>query len=150
MAGATTPELVAAVSAAGGLGMVGSPRMPPDELRTTIRRIRELTDRPFGVNVFAWPAFDAAVDPTAALDALRPLYAEVGVEPPSEVRAPFDPETLLTEQLRVIVDERVPVFSFTFGIPPLEEVRAAGAIVGGTATTADEAAALQEAGVDFV
>jgi nitronate monooxygenase len=150
MAGATTPELVAAVSNAGGLGSVGAARTDPEELRATIRRIRELTDHPFGVNVFAWPPFDAHADPTYVLSALAPLYADVGVDVPTEVRAPVDPPALLEAQLAVIVDERVPVFSFTFGIPPLDEVRAAGAVIAGTATTPAEALALERAGVDLV
>ena len=150
MAGATTPELVAAVSEAGGLGSVGAARTDPDELRATIRRIRELTDRPFNVNVFAWPPFDAEADPAGVLSALMPLYEEVGVAAPSEVRAPFDPSTLLERQLTVVVEEKVPVFSFTFGIPPLDEVRAAGTVIAGTATTPAEAVALERAGVDLV
>jgi nitronate monooxygenase len=150
MAGSTTPELVAAVSEAGGLGSFGAARTPPDELRATIRRIRELTDRPFGVNVFAWPPFDADADPTSALAGLEALYEDVGVAPPTEVRAPFDPSTLLERQLAVVAEERVPVFSFTFGIPPLDEVRAAGAVIAGTATSPAEATALERAGVDLV
>jgi nitronate monooxygenase len=150
MAGSTTPELVAAVSEAGGLGSVGAARTPPDDLRATIRRIRELTDRPFGVNVFAWPPFDADADPTRTLAGLAPLYEDVGVAAPAEVRAPFDPSTLLERQLAVVAEERVPVFSFTFGIPPLDEVRAAGAVIAGTATSPAEAAALERAGVDLV
>jgi nitronate monooxygenase len=150
MAGATTPELVAAVSEAGGLGSVGAARTGPDELRATVRRIRELTDRPFGVNVFAWPPFDAEADPARTLAGLAPLYADVGVAPPTEVRAPFDPTTLLERQLAVVVDERVPVFSFTFGIPPLDAVRTAGAVIAGTATSTAEAVALERAGIDLV
>jgi nitronate monooxygenase len=150
MAGATTPELVAAVSNAGGLGSIGAARTDPEELRALVRRVRELTDRPFAVNVFAWPPFDAEADPTDALTALRPLYDELGLEPPAEVMAPFEPSTLLPAQLAVIVEERVPVFSFTFGIPPLDGVRAAGAVIAGTATTPEEASALEAAGVDLV
>jgi nitronate monooxygenase len=150
MGGATTAELVAAVSNAGGVGSFGAARTDPEELRATIRRIRELTDRPFGVNVFAWPPFDAAADAAGALAALQPLYDEVGVTAPAEVRAPFDPPSMLERQLAVIAEERVPFFSFTFGIPPLDDVRAAGAVIAGTATTDDEAVALQQAGVDLV
>ena len=50
MATFTSAELVAAVSNAGGLGILGALLRPPDELRDEIRRIRTLTDRPFGVN----------------------------------------------------------------------------------------------------
>ncbi len=46
----TTPELVAAVSNAGGLGIIGGLSREPDELREEIRKVRELTSRPFGVN----------------------------------------------------------------------------------------------------
>ena len=150
MAGATTPELVAAVSNAGGLGGFGAARTDPEELRATIQRIRELTDRPFGINVFAWPPFDAGADAGPVLGALEPLYEEVDLPLPAEVRAPFDPPLLLERQLAVIVEERVPVFSFTFGIPPLDDVRAAGAVIAGTATTVEEAVALEQAGVDLV
>jgi nitronate monooxygenase len=150
MAGSTTPELVAAVSDAGGLGSFGAARTPPDELRATIRRIRELTDRPFNVNLFVWPPFDAGADPGKVLAGLAPLYADMGVAAPTEVRAPFDPSTLLERQLAVVVEDRVPVFSFTFGIPPLDDVREAGAVIAGTATSPAEAVALERAGVDLV
>ena len=50
-------ELVAAVSNAGGLGIIGSVTFPtPEELRNEIRRTKELTDRPFGVNITLLPA----------------------------------------------------------------------------------------------
>jgi enoyl-[acyl-carrier protein] reductase II len=47
---ATVPELVAAVSEAGGLGSIGAVFEPADSVRTQIRRVREMTSRPFAVN----------------------------------------------------------------------------------------------------
>lgn len=47
----STPALVAAVSNAGGLGILASGPLTPEETRTSIRKIRELTDKPFGVGV---------------------------------------------------------------------------------------------------
>ena len=47
----TTPELVAAVSNAGGLGCLGATGLEPDELLQAIRKIRMLTDKPFGVDL---------------------------------------------------------------------------------------------------
>src|SRR3989304_2121940 len=44
-------ELAAAVSAAGGMGVIGTGYMTPDELRAEIRMVRERTDRPFGVDI---------------------------------------------------------------------------------------------------
>ncbi|MDZ8079135.1 MAG: nitronate monooxygenase [Nostoc sp. DcaGUA01] len=58
MAGASTPELVAAVSNAGGLGSYGGAATPAAKLRQIIKQIRELTDKSFGVNLFA-PAVEA-------------------------------------------------------------------------------------------
>jgi enoyl-[acyl-carrier protein] reductase II len=59
MAWAATAELAAAVSNAGGLGIVGAGDAPPDDVRRELRRTRELTDRPFGANV---PLFTAGVE----------------------------------------------------------------------------------------
>src|SRR3972149_9732929 len=53
MGGVTTAPLVAAVSNAGGLGVIGAATMGPDELREEIRRTRELTDKPFAVDLLA-------------------------------------------------------------------------------------------------
>lgn len=51
MSGVAGPELVAEVSKAGGLGILTGTLLPPDELRNRIRKVRELTDRPFGLNL---------------------------------------------------------------------------------------------------
>ena len=53
MAGACTPELVAAVSNGGGLGSLGAAPMKPEVLRAQIHKIRQLTDHPFNINLFA-------------------------------------------------------------------------------------------------
>lgn len=50
-AGISSPELAAAVSNAGGLGMLAVGRLPPEEIRAQILRTRQLTDKPFGVNL---------------------------------------------------------------------------------------------------
>ena len=51
MGGASIPALAAAVSNAGGLGVLGAAACSPDQLRSWIRQTRELTDKPFGVNL---------------------------------------------------------------------------------------------------
>lgn len=124
MAGWTPPALVAAVSEAGALGSLGGARMAPADLRDAIRAVKALTSRPFGVNLFA---------PAGTM--------------PGRATPPFT----YGEQLEVVLEERVPVFSFTFGIAPdLDRVRDSGALVLGTATTAGEAVALEDAGCDAV
>ena len=148
--GYTTPELVAAVSNAGALGSLAGAQLAPEELRGAIAAVRRLTDRPFGVNLFA-PLPRPVVDPdaVAAMNAvLAPFRAELGLPEPETPSLP--PAGRVEEQLTVVAEERVPVFSFTFGIPPLEQVREAGCVILGTATTVAEAVALEESGIDAV
>lgn len=150
--GPSTPELVAAVSNAGGLGSFGAAYLSPDAIRAAIRAIRERTDRPFSVNLFA-PLPDAATPEVLAraqarLDTYR---AELGLPPGAVPSGPFAPS--FAETLAAVVEERVPVFSFTFGLLPegaLQQVKASGAVVMGTATTVAEGIALAESGVDAV
>lgn len=51
MANISTAELAGAVSEAGGLGMIASGGFSPEEVRSEIRRIKKITDKPFGVNM---------------------------------------------------------------------------------------------------
>lgn len=57
MAWVATAELAAAVSNAGGLGVIGSGQMPPEILREEVRKAKSLTDKPFGVNVMLMTPF---------------------------------------------------------------------------------------------
>ena len=151
--GATTPELVAAVSNAGALGSLGAAYMAPDAIREAIAAVRRLTARPFNVNLFAPVApseGDADADLAAMLALLREHHAALGLEPPAP---PAEPSWGFSDQLAAVLDAHVAVFSFTFGIPDgasLERDRASGALVLGTATTVAEARLLVEAGVDGV
>lgn len=51
MAWVAEHRLAAAVSNAGGLGIIGAASAPPEVVREEIRKCKELTDRPFGVNI---------------------------------------------------------------------------------------------------
>jgi nitronate monooxygenase len=152
MAGVTSPALVAAVSNAGGLGSLGGALLSPDGLRSAIGEIRRLTDRPFNVNLFAWrDPHEPDANVLDAVDAaLRPYRARVGLPDDALLPLPPSPHALLERQLSVVCEEGVPVFSFAFGIPPLDDVKQTGAVIAGMATSVEEAAALEEAGVDVV
>src|SRR5262245_18518051 len=113
--GPATPMLAAEVSAAGGLGSIAGAMLRPADLHEAIRFVRGRTDAPFAVNLFA-PLPPPSTDRVTAWSALT------GVAPPASPSLPD-----VDEQIAVVVAERVPVFSFTFGIPPLDAVRAAGA-----------------------
>ena len=149
--GPSTPELVAAVSNAGGLGSLGAAYLTPDQIADAIRRIRSLTSRPFNVNLFAagWnenPQFDAG----PMLDVLAEIHGKLGLAPPAAPKAAPDP---FPAQLEAVLDARPPIFSFTFGVPDrdaMARLKSRGIITLGTATTVDEARYLEQAGVDAI
>lgn len=149
--GPTTPDLVAAVSNAGGLGNLGAGYLSPEQIRGAILKIRELTDKPFGINLFVpeQPEEDeeAAVQ---MMDYLNKYRAKLGIaQNPSITKFSESFE----EQVQVLLEEKIPVFSFTFGIPPQDVIQAMkqrGTFVIGTATTVDEAKQLDVAGVSAI
>ena len=146
-----TPELAAAVSNAGGLGAWGGAYAKPDEIAAAIRRIRQLTSRPFNINLFAGGyASDRKVDPQPMLEIMRQAHARLGLPPPVLPPAPADP---FDEQFAAVLEECPPVFSFTFGTLSAEQIAALkkrGIAISGTATTVEEALRLAQAGVDAI
>jgi nitronate monooxygenase len=150
--GPGTPELVAAASGAGALGVLACGYLDPVEVRTAVRRIRQLTDRPFAANVFlaARPhpgTSDLAAARRAVMDIAQAL--ELPAEVPEEPRGLPDPQ----EQLAVLLDESVRIVSFTFGCPDSSvtaRLRSAGVVSIATVGSAPEAERVVEAGVDVV
>jgi nitronate monooxygenase len=152
MAGASTPELVAAVSNAGGLGSLGAAMMPPDAIRAAIRDIRRLTQRPFAVNLFTYTVPEPETDRVARMKARVEGYVRaLGADPAKLPAMPPLPD--IAQQLDVVLEEAPPVFSFTFGMPDkayVDALRAKGIVVIGTATIVAEAKQLVALGVDAV
>jgi nitronate monooxygenase len=149
--GPSTPELVAAVSNAGGLGSLGAAYLNPSQITDAIRRIRSLTNQPFQVNLFAggWTS-NAPVDSKPMLELLTEIHSTLGLPPPVPPQASPDP---FPAQLEAVLDARPPIFSFTFGIPDrdaMARLRARGIMILGTATTVEEARLLEAAGVDAI
>jgi nitronate monooxygenase len=143
------------VSNAGGLGSFGAQGMTPPSIVEIVQEIRGLTDGPFAVNLWVStedPEALTASDSShaAAIESLREFFRELNLEPP---RLPLSRWPRFEEQADALLEARPPVFSFIFGIPPeavLEECRRHGMVTMGTATTAEEAVALEQAGVDLV
>ncbi|MBT6276910.1 MAG: nitronate monooxygenase [Chromatiales bacterium] len=152
MAGATTPQLVAAVSEAGGLGSFGAAATAPDRIRAVINSVRQHSSRTFNVNLFVpdWEQTPPAPEAISAMqDVLAPYHQrlEAGEVPePQPMFGPFD------EQLAVLIEEEVPVVSFHFGAPAdaVAKVKEARILVMSSATTVAEARALEASGVDII
>ena len=138
--GPTTPELVAAVSNAGGLGSLGAALLPPERITAEIAAIRALTAAPFNVNLFVLSP--PAVEPNTlrtALARLQPMRDELGL-PAGLVPGKFCES--FPDQLEAVLESRPAVVSFTFGIPGtgvVERLHAVGTKVIGTATHVAEA-----------
>lgn len=150
MTGSDTPPLAAAVSQAGGLGMLGCGMRSPEAMAQAAAAVRAATDRPFGMNLFVLdtPAPDPATV-QAAMTRLAPLYAEFGLTPEAPARWCED----FAAQFEALVAARPAVASFTFGIldgAQVERLHGAGCVVVGTATTLAEALAWQDVGADAV
>jgi NAD(P)H-dependent flavin oxidoreductase YrpB (nitropropane dioxygenase family) len=116
------PELAAAVSNAGGLGVVGMSGFPPAHVRERIAATRALTDKPFGVNLI----LDDQGDPELA--------------------------AAIPERAQLMIDERVPLLVFFVGDPApyVEPAHSAGVKVAVQVGSPDEARRAADAGVDVV
>ncbi|MDL9978833.1 NAD(P)H-dependent flavin oxidoreductase [Microbacterium sp. ASV49] len=151
--GLSSIELTAAVSELGGLGGYGLYGYAPDRIRDTIAQLKDATSRPFAVNLWL-PTGDEVVpshlDLTPFIDALEPLYAEVGLEPP-EPPTSFLPD--VDAQLDAVLEAEPAVLTLVFGAPShelVERAHARGILVVGTATTVAEAVKLDASGVDAI
>ena len=120
-------RLAAAVSQAGGLGVIGAAFMEPEDLRREIRLVRETTDRPFGVDI---------------------LFAEVAKDDPSTTGYTQQVE----DHIAVIFEERVPVLVSGLGNPGriVPDCHALGIKVMSLVGTSRQAQSVAAAGVDVV
>jgi nitronate monooxygenase len=149
--GGDTPELVAAVSNAGGLGFIGAAYLSPEQIMQAARDLKTKTTRPFGINLFA-PSAPASpsISPDVAIRRVAPYFSELGLPAPS---LPASTSFTFSDQLAAVLESGACVFSFTFGLLPSEAMQALKQkkiFIMGTATTVNEAIELEKAGVDAV
>lgn len=149
--GATTPALVAAVSNAGALGSLACSLLPPEAMHRQVAEIRQLTDRPFLLNLFIQdtpqPDHDTVVH---AVELLKPVWSSLGW---SELALPFKWCEDFSAQFAALLALKPAAASFTFGILTAAQVgqlHDAGIAVIGTVTRVDEALAWQQAGADAI
>ena len=148
--GGDTPALVAAVSEAGGCGSIGAAYLTPEQIAAACAAVRAKTRRPFGINLFAPQPPPPDVEASSAVSRVAPFFAQLGLAAPT---APLLPVSGFDAQLAAAVDGGASVVSFTMGMLPaaaVAAIQAKGLVLAGTATTVDEAVALERAGVDVV
>jgi nitronate monooxygenase len=155
LGGLSTQQLTATVSNFGGLGSFGAHSLSSSAIQDVIAEIRALTPKPFAINLWVSMEDEGArtSDSEAFARSLAPLAGHIqalgGTLPDYKPYVPIKFE----DQVRVVLDAKVPAFSFIYGIPPkeiLDECRAQGILTIGAATTPDEAIVLEQAGVDVI
>ena len=155
LGGLSSQRLTAAVSNYGGLGSFGAHGLMPEAIRKVIREIKSLTPKPFAMNLWVSMEDEGALTSTEEAfhrspSPLAKHIENVGGDKPSY--RPYEP-IRFEDQVQILLDEGIFAFSFIYGIPSkqiLDEFRRNRIVLIGTATTVDEAIALEQAGVDVV
>ena len=178
MGGASVPALAAAVSNAGGLGVLGAAACAPERLRDWIRQTRELTDKPFGVDTLL-PASvrrgkppqsgAAPVDPMALAAEYR-QFAEEFMASEGLVKAdgeavkrtiggrdaeggpPLFSKEFFEAQMEVVIEEKVPVYAAGLGNPGpwMDRLHANGTVVMAVVGKVQHARQVVESGIDVI
>jgi len=172
MGGPTSgPELVAAVSNAGGLGVLGCAFLSPRKIDEMIRKTKSLTDKPFGVDTIIPPEvpqtgttaeFQAELPSVATdePDVIEKLRKELGVPVPSGGRgylANMAEDAIWSQedfkrQVEVIMEHRVPVWAAALGDPApwTKECHARGIKIIGVVASVRGARRLVRSGADII
>ncbi|MBY6412049.1 nitronate monooxygenase [Rhodococcus sp. BP-252] len=145
--GPSTPELAAAVSSAGGLGMIAGALLTPEKLAEQVNWVRgTLGSVPFGVNLFM-PEDATGADVDAYAARLQPWFEKYDVEPGALPRR----DDFYPEKFEWLITDPVPVVSSTFGTFTADEVarlHAVGTEVWATVARAEDASVATANGVD--
>jgi nitronate monooxygenase len=146
--GPSTPQLAAAASNAGGLGMLAGGLLSPDVLAERIATARGLTSRPIGVNLFVpQPSAGTQRQYREYAKALAPEAQRYGVR----IGTPRDDDDGWAAKLAVVSDMQPSVVSFTFGLPSEQtcsRLHSSGIVLFASVTTLAEAKMAVARGVD--
>ncbi|SDB80785.1 nitroalkane oxidase [Raineyella antarctica] len=147
--GPSTPALVSAMAEAGGLGFLAAGYLPVAALAEQVAAVRTAGTDLFGVNLFV-PDTEP-IDLPAVLayrEALLPLAAELGLDGLPE---PYPDDDGWAAKVDLLVDQPVPIVSFTFGLPDrttVERLHGVDTLLVATVTSTADARAAVEAGMD--
>lgn len=160
--GAAGPELVAAVSEAGGLGVLGGAGRDEDHFHDAIAKIRSLTKRPFGVDLLLPAGGPLGVRADQPLPEIDPAYTEwtdsiigeMGLQEPgeSETATRYAGRWMQDKQMEAIIKERPAVFAAGLGSPGpyVKDLHAAGITIFGLVGNVKNALRVKNDGVDVI
>ncbi len=164
-----TAKLVAAVSNAGGLGVIGGAGFSPERLREEINTVRSMTDKPFGVDLLLPSNFmggaaaggEMPQDPRELIPAetyagVRKLVEDLGIawEKAPDTPRPQRPRGagMSDAQMEVVIEEKVAVFASGLGSPAqwMDRLKANGTKVLSLVGNVKNAKRVAATGVDIV
>ncbi|BBZ69503.1 nitronate monooxygenase [Mycobacterium paraseoulense] len=148
--GPTTPAMVSAANRAGAFGMLAAGYKTVDAVEAELKQVRA-EGIPFGINLFAPNPLPVDPGKYRAYAAVVQRDADrFGLTLPPD---PIEDDDRFDEKVALLLDDPVPLVSFTFGIPArgvITDLRKAGTVVVQTVTTPEEAAQARDAGVDML
>ncbi|MEI4769335.1 nitronate monooxygenase [Psychrobacillus sp. FJAT-51614] len=153
--GITTSKLVAAVSNNGALGMIGAGYLTPAQLQEQIREVKKLTSANFGVNLFVPNYFEINESQIEKTNQLLSKYkVELNIQEENTPLTSIEStKHTFMEQIQIIMEEKVPICTFTFGVPSkevLDQLSKRNIISIGTATTVKEALIIERLGMNAI
>lgn len=153
--GLSSVALTSTVSNAGCLGSFGGQPYSSTEIIEFCKEIRKHTDKPFNINLWVNDSDSRLAgfsdeDYKKLTELFEPYFRELDLPVPDR---PTNLGPAFEEQIEAIYEAKPAVFSFVYGIPDssiLEKCKSLGIKTVGTATTIDEAVALEKAGADSI
>lgn len=159
MSGLTNPKLVAAVSNAGGLGILGAESITKEKLHKDIKRIKKMTEKPFGINLLLAKNENRKNDRKdihSMQKYLNTFRNELSLEPRKDLNIENIneySELEIEDKIDIILKEKVPVISFGLGDPSkyIKKIQDSNNTkIISMITTVDEALSVTKCGVDIV
>ncbi|MFC5592146.1 NAD(P)H-dependent flavin oxidoreductase [Lysobacter niastensis] len=154
MAGVSSPAMAAAVANAGGLGSLGVGAMSVRQAQLAIGEFRRISSGPLNVNLFVHrPAMPDDRKQAAWLKRLAPEFARWGAQAPAALNEIYTSFLANDDMLDMLVAEQPKVVSFHFGLPrrdQIDRLHAAGIVLLASATSVQEAQAIETAGIDAI
>ncbi|MGJ1266951.1 NAD(P)H-dependent flavin oxidoreductase [Sphingobacterium spiritivorum] len=156
MLGVTSPEMVAAASATGCLGSLALGDLTAEQCSAAIRQTKALTSEPFAVNFFAHAIPPVTDHLISKYNTVRSFVQDLAQKHNLKAELPNLEQLQLHsyhDQVAVILKEKCPIVSFTFGNPDaaiISMFKQNGSILIGTCTSLDEALALERSGIDMI
>ncbi|NKB21839.1 MAG: nitronate monooxygenase [Alphaproteobacteria bacterium] len=149
--GPTTPELVSAVSDAGGFGQFGAAYLDGTAIRATAGELQSRTNKGFGINLFIPEDPTVTEEETAAATAaIAEYFAQFGAPVPDSV-ANVMPD--FDEQIAAVIESGIKLCSFHMGLWPqsaVDDLKAAGIVTVTSVTSVAEGHVAESSGIDFI